>query len=91
VDLTDSVPNRFLAQLKKTGTADWHKRLCQHTRNARFLYQVSTKQRREVRANYRSNTLQRKGSGQNSTPAPVEKYVSTGITAALLIFCNNHG
>ena len=61
MDLTDSVPIRFLAQLEKTGTANCHKRLCQYAGNAEFLYHVSTQQRREVRANYRSNTFQHNG------------------------------
>ncbi len=78
MDLADSVPIRFVAQLEKTGTLaahglgpDWHKA-------RRVWYLPDTKTGRVIRASYRSNTLRRKGSEEMYSHERVENVFSTG-------------
>jgi len=78
MDLTDSVPIRFVAQLEKTGTLaahglapDWHTA-------RRVWYLPDTKTGQVIRTSYRSNTLRRKGSEEMYSHERVENVFSTG-------------
>ena len=78
MDLADSVPIGFVAQLEKTGTLavhclapNWHKA-------RRVWYLLDTKTCRIIQASYRSNALRRKGSEEMYSRGRVENVFSTG-------------
>ena len=78
MDLTDSVPIGFVAQLEKTGTLAAHGLAPNWHKARRVWYLLDTKTGRVIRASYRSNTLRRKGSGEMYPRGRVENVFSTG-------------
>ena len=78
MDLANSVPIRFVAQLEKTGTLAAHGLAPNWHKARRVWYLPDTKTGRVIRASYRSKTLRRKGSGEMYPRGPVENVFSTG-------------
>ena len=78
IDLADSVPIGFVAQLEKTGTLAAHSLAPNWHKARRVWYLLDTKTGRVIRASYRSNTLRRKGSGEMYPRGRVENAFSTG-------------
>ena len=78
MDLADSVPIRFLAQLEKTGTLRAHGLAPKWHKARAVWYLPDTETRRLIQASYRSNTLRRKGSGEMYPYERVENTFSTG-------------
>jgi hypothetical protein len=78
MDLADSVPIRFLAQLEKTGTLAAHGLAPNWHKTRRVWYLLDTKTGRVIQASYRSNTLRRKGSEGMYSHERVENVFSTG-------------
>lgn len=78
MDLPDSVPIRFLAQLEKTGTLRAHGLAPNWHKATRVWYLPDTETRRMIQVSYRSNALRRKGSEEMYSRGRVENVFSTG-------------